>query len=110
VRWVQSARRVACTHQRSEAPHLFGALQLHSQLVNKPKVTWLPGLIEPRLQWAIQAKQHAITLIRNRLYPILLMALGRLRTKSHSRCPIGVYHQAGRVAVETTRLLIGFKN
>src|SRR5580704_9973190 len=47
-------------------------MSLHQRDLTRP-----PGLVEPRLQWSVHAKDHKPALARNRLQPVVLFACRR---------------------------------
>ncbi len=73
--------------------------------LNQLKLTGLPCLVEPRLQWAVQAKEDVPTLAGNCLHPVGLMSLRRGRAEPDIHRCVGVHDDAFLLAADTGELL-----
>src|SRR6516225_8689631 len=77
------------------------------QLLN---LTRPPGLIEPRLQRAVEPQDGVPALARNGLYPVAFLAGRRFGTEVHVRRLILVNHDALLLATEAWELLVSLEH
>src|SRR5208337_5403424 len=76
-------------------------------------VSRFPGLVEPRLQRAVQAQHHVVTLLGNGLDPVALV-VWRCRWPEPygvgSLSTLVIRHDRSVVAIQAGRLLIGLQH